>query len=188
MTAPTPNSTIPIIETPRLRLRAHRLDDFDHSFSLWTDPQVFRYISGKPSTREEVWARLLRYTGHWAWTKFGYWAVEEKSSGAFVGEVGYAEQMREITPSLIGIPEMGWVLLPSFHGRGYALEAVQAAQKWFAAQFPNSRTCCIIDAANIPSIRLAEKCGFREWQRTTYHSDNHKDPIIVFAHPEPPLQ
>ena len=182
---PTPTSSnIPTLETPRLLLRAPRASDFDHSFSLWADPQVFRYISGKPCTREEAWARLLRYTGHWLWMRFGFWIVEEKSSGAFVGEVGYAEQKREITPSLIGIPEMGWVLLPSFHGRGYAFEAVHAAQQWFAANLPVSRSCCIIDSANAPSIRLAEKCGFREWQRTTYHGDS----VIVFAHPtQPPL-
>ena len=173
---------IPTLETPRLRLRPHRRDDLDHSFSLWTDPQVFRYISGKPSTREEVWARLLRYTGHWLWMRFGFWAIEEKSSGAFVGEVGYAEQMREISLPLGRMPEMGWVLHSAFHGRGYGLEAVQAAQSWFASNFPASRTCCIIDPANIPSIRLAEKIGFREWRRAAYHGD----PIIVFAHPEPP--
>jgi RimJ/RimL family protein N-acetyltransferase len=179
---------VPVLETPRLRLRGHRLDDFERSFALWGDPQVVRYISGRPATREEVWARLLRYAGHWLWMKYGFWLVEEKATGAFVGEVGYAEQMREITPSLIGMPEMGWVLLPVFQGRGYAFEAVRAGQEWFANNFPAKRTCCIIDAANSPSIRLADKCGFREWQRTTYHSDNHKDPIIVFVHPELPPQ
>ena len=181
-TQPSANANIPTLETARLRLRAHRRDDFEHSLALWTDPQVFRYISGKPSTREEVWARLLRYAGHWFWMDFGFWAVEERSSGAFVGEVGYAEQMREITPSLVGTPEMGWVLLPAFHGRGYGFEAVQAAQQWLATTFPYSRSCCIIDSANAASIHLAEKCGFREWQHTTYHGD----PITVFSHGQPP--
>ena len=176
-----PNFFIPTLETPRLRLRPHRPDDFDNSFALWSDPLVFRYISGRPSSREEVWARLLRYTGHWLWMRFGFWAVEEKQSGSFVGEVGYAEQMRDITPSLAGIPEMGWVLLPIFHGRGYGLEAVLAAQTWFAGEFPSTQTCCIIDSANAASIRLAEKIGFCKWQRTTYHGD----PLIIFSHGEP---
>ena len=174
------SANTPTLETPRLRLRAHRRDDFDHSLALWTDSHVYRYITGRPSTREEVWARLLRYTGHWLLMRFGFWAIEEKSSGAFVGEVGYAEQMREITPSLVGMPEMGWVLRSAFHGRGYGLEAARAANRWFASNFPASRTCCIIDPANAASIRLAEKIGFREWRRATYHGD----PIIVFTHPE----
>jgi len=173
---------IPTVETLRLLLRPRRRDDLEHSFSLWTDPQVFRYISGKPSTREEVWARLLRYAGHWLWMRFGFWAIEEKSSGAFIGEVGYAEQMREISPSLVGIPEMGWVFLSAFHGRGYGSEAAHAAQNWFAANFPATRTCCMIDSANAASIRLAAKIDFHEWQRTLYHGD----PVIVFVHGDPP--
>jgi len=177
-------ANIPAVETPRLRLRPHRPDDFDNSLALWTAPGVFRYVSGKPSTREEVWARMLRYTGHWLWMGYGFWAVEEKSSGAFVGEVGYAEQRREMKPSLTGMPEMGWVLLPNFHGRGYGLEAVQAAQNWFATTFPSARTCCIVDCRNAPSLRLADKIGFREWQRFYYHGD----PIVVYIHPEPPPQ
>ena len=47
-------------------MRPHTLDDFLDSFAMWSDPEVIRYIGGKPFTREEVWARLLRYAGHWA--------------------------------------------------------------------------------------------------------------------------
>ena len=176
--------SIPIVETPRLRLRGQYRADFDRSFALWTSPEVYRFMGGKPRTREEVWARLLRYAGHWLWMRYGFWAIQESASGAFVGEVGYAEQMREIEPPLVGMPEMGWALGPQFHGQGYALEAVQAAQNWFREHHPGKQTCCIIDVANTRSVHLAQKCGFREWQRTVYQGD----PIIVFAHTESPLQ
>ena len=51
----------PAIETPRLRLRAHRPDDLEASFAMWGDPAVTRFIGGRPFTREEVWGRFLRY-------------------------------------------------------------------------------------------------------------------------------
>jgi RimJ/RimL family protein N-acetyltransferase len=86
--------------------------------------------------------------------------------------------MREIEPSLVGIPEMGWVFLPQFHGRGFAREAVEAAQQWGAKHLSSKRPCCIIDLQNTRSIRLAQKCGFRELQRTVYHHE----PIMVFIH------
>ncbi|CAB3703825.1 hypothetical protein LMG27174_03823 [Paraburkholderia rhynchosiae] len=57
---PTP----PILTTNRLALRPHTRDDFLESYTMWSDPEVIRYIGGKPFTREEVWARLLRYAGH----------------------------------------------------------------------------------------------------------------------------
>jgi RimJ/RimL family protein N-acetyltransferase len=53
---------VPILETERLRLRGHRLDDFPASAAMWADPVVTRHTTGKPQTREEVWLRLLRVT------------------------------------------------------------------------------------------------------------------------------
>jgi RimJ/RimL family protein N-acetyltransferase len=58
---------IPVLESERLRLRGHRPEDYGNSAALWGDPEVTRSIGGSPPTREEVWARLLRYAGHWAW-------------------------------------------------------------------------------------------------------------------------
>src|SRR5215469_5050217 len=103
---------VPVVETERLRLRGHRPADFTDSVALWSDPVVTRFIGGKPLSEEEVWARVLRYVGHWAWTGFGYWVVEEKSSSRFVGEMGLSDWKREISPSVQGIPEVGWVLSP----------------------------------------------------------------------------
>ncbi len=66
---------------------------------MWADPEVTRYIGGKPLTEEESWARLLRYVGHWSLLGFGYWVVEEKTTGNFIGEVGFADYKRDL-PSL----------------------------------------------------------------------------------------
>jgi RimJ/RimL family protein N-acetyltransferase len=71
----------PLLTTSRLTLRPHTRDDFLESYAMWSDPEVIRYIGGKPFTREEVWARLLRYAGHWAMLGYGYWVVREKESG-----------------------------------------------------------------------------------------------------------
>ena len=56
---------VPVIETERLILRAHRLEDFPALAAMWGDSAVSRFVGGKPATREECWARLLRYAGHW---------------------------------------------------------------------------------------------------------------------------
>jgi RimJ/RimL family protein N-acetyltransferase len=55
----------PRLETERLVLRAHRVEDFPDLAALWSDPLVTRFISGVPQTPEESWSRLLRYAGHW---------------------------------------------------------------------------------------------------------------------------
>ncbi len=170
------SSTAPVIETERLRLRGYRLDDFDRCAALWADPVVTRFIGGKPSTREESWMRLLRNAGHWSLLGFGYWVAEEKVSGRMVGEIGFFELKREIEPSFEGMPEAGWVLAPHAHGKGFATEAVKAILAWGEKQFAGKTTACIISPENAASIRVAEKCGYREIVRTTYKGA----PTIVF--------
>ncbi len=174
-THPSPPQ-IPVLETERLQLRAHRLEDFAHSAAMWADARITEHIGGKPQSEEESWTRFLRYAGHWSVMGFGYWVVEEKASGNFLGEVGFADYKREIQPSLKGVPEIGWVLAAHAHGQGFATEAVRAAVTWGDKYFPSKRTACIIAPENLPSIRVAEKCGYREFQRTTYKGN----PALMF--------
>jgi RimJ/RimL family protein N-acetyltransferase len=165
------NSEIPVIETERLILRGHQLGDSSSSAAMWVEPDVTRYIGGTPLSAEDAWAKFLRYAGHWALMGFGYWALTEKSSGRFIGEVGFADFKRELTPSLDGTPEIGWVLAPWSHGNGYATEAVRAAIAWGTEHFGPVRTACIIHPDNARSLRVAEKCGYEEFARTTYKGE-----------------
>lgn len=127
---------VPQIETSRLILRGHIVEDFNLIAALWADPKMVRFIGGVPSTREASWSRLLRYVGHWSLMGFGYWVILEKESGVFVGEIGFADFQREMRPSMDNKAEMGWVLSPDFHGKGYASEAAEAALAWADANIP----------------------------------------------------
>lgn len=161
-----------VIETARLILRPHALDDFDALAEMWRHPEVVRYISGKPSTREQSFTRLLRYAGHWALLGFGYWAIMDRSSGAFAGEAGFADYHREIEPTLDGMPELGWIVGPRWQGMGYATEAARACLAWGAQHFAaGTKVSCIITPDNFASVRVAEKCGFALHARTTYQGD-----------------
>jgi RimJ/RimL family protein N-acetyltransferase len=163
-----PAGEVPVIVTERLILRGHRLADAPAAAAMWADPLVVRYIGGTPSTAQGAWIKLLTYVGHWSLLGFGYWALEEKATGTFVGELGFADFKRELEPSISDAPELGWALAPHAHGRGYATEAVRAAVAWGDAHWGSARTVCMIDPENVASIRVAEKCGYRELARTTY--------------------
>ena len=159
---------IPTLETERLVLRGHRLEDFADSAAMWGNPGVTRYIGGRPFTLEECWARLHRYVGHWALLGYGYWTIRDRASGQFLGEVGFADFRRDLDPPFNGAPESGWALAPAAHGRGIATEAVRAIHHWGDRHFGNKRTVCMISPENVASIGVAEKCGYREYARTTY--------------------
>jgi RimJ/RimL family protein N-acetyltransferase len=168
---------IPVLETERLTLRGHRLDDFLPCAAMWADPAVSRQLGRKPFTEEESWTRLLRYVGHWSLLGFGYWVVEEKASGKFAGEVGFADYKREMESPVKELPEIGWVLPVWAHGKGYATEAARAALLWGDEHFSPPRTTCIVSPDNLPSIRVAEKCGYRNLQFSSYKGH----PIVVFV-------
>ena len=159
---------VPVVETPRLILREYRIEDFPHFVTVWSDPEVVRYIGGRPFTEEESWTRFLRNIALWPMLGYGYWAATEKSTGRYVGDIGFADFKREIEPSLKGVPEIGWVLASWSHGKGYATEAARAAIGWLESTLGAQRTVCIIDEGNRASVRVAEKLGFKEFARSAY--------------------
>jgi RimJ/RimL family protein N-acetyltransferase len=171
MTSNAPDRRAPVVDTPRLLLRPHVIADFEACFSMWSDPDVTRYIGGRPQTGEEVWARMMRYAGMWALVGMGFWAIEEKASGKYVGEVGVMDARRDMSPPFIDEPEIGWSLLPSEQGRGFALEAVTAAIGWAEVKLDPHMLVCIISPGNAASLRLAGRLGFRERLQTTYHDE-----------------
>lgn len=180
---------VPVLTTARLVLRAPRLADFDDAYAMWREPTVVRFIGGRPFSREECWARLLRYVGHWAALGHGFWTIETRDGGRFVGECGFADFHRELDATWFGAaPEHGWALAPWAHGQGFGREAVAATLAWADAHLAahvsggrttasETRTVCMIDPANAPSIALATGCGYVEAARTTYKGE----PTILFA-------
>ena len=76
---------IPTLTTDRLRLRAFQASDLDAYASMQANPAVMRYlVTGRTSTRAEVWRNMAGYLGHWALRGYGMWACAT-AEGAFVG-------------------------------------------------------------------------------------------------------
>lgn len=148
---------------------------------MWSDPNVTRFITGRISTEQQTWIRLLSYVGHWALRGFGYWAIEEKDSRAFVGEVGFADFKRDVAPSMNDVPELGFALASRFHGNGYATESVRAALAWADANLAYARTVCLISRQNPASLRVVEKCGYALIESGTYNDE----PVLFLARETP---
>ncbi|MFW2829748.1 GNAT family N-acetyltransferase [Sphingomonas sp. ID0503] len=155
------------IETERLILRRHRLSDFDASLALSRDSEVMRFIGGS-SSPEDAWNRLLRYAGHWDLLGYGMYVIEEKATGAVIGDTGIADFHRGLGADFDGRYEMAWVLARQAHGKGYATEAAKAALAAFDAAHPGARTVCIINPFNEPSLRVADRLGFRRFGEAVY--------------------
>ncbi|MBZ9647862.1 GNAT family N-acetyltransferase [Sphingobium sp. 3R8] len=174
---------VPTLETARLVLRPHRVDDYGACRTLWADPDVVRHIGGVPLDSQAVWFRILRYAGMWPLLGYGMWVIEARDSGAFLGEAGLLSAQRGLA-ELEGVPEAGWVLGPQAWGRGIATEAMQAILNWSDAHLEAPSLRCIIDPGNMASIKVAEKLGFQMLTDTELGGK----PTRVFDRPKaPPL-
>ena len=152
---------IPTLETERLTLRGPVMADFEPFAAMWADDAVIRHILPEPRPREVCWGKLLEMCGHWQLMGFGYWIVEARADGRFIGQVGFGDFKRPINPPLGSRPEAGWVLRAAEHGRGFGKEAVTCAIGWADRHLDAEETVCIFDPAHAASIRLAEKVGYR---------------------------
>jgi len=162
---------VPSIETERLILRGHTAEDFPAYHAMWSDPDVVRFLGAVPLSEEDAWAKLMRTVGHWALNGFGFWSVHDKATGQRIGETGWLAVKRTIVPSLEGIPESGWAFAKQAQGKGYATEAVTAVHQWGEQHFGKVKFCCIISPDNAPSLRLANRMGYRPVADTTYKND-----------------
>jgi RimJ/RimL family protein N-acetyltransferase len=171
MSATSAGRPCPTLRTQRLILRGHTAADHGDSLSLWSDPEVTRYVGGVPSTAEEVWSRILRYGGLWSLLGHGFWHVSETSTGRFLGEAGVADFRRALDGVGEFAPETGWAFVPSAQGQGFAREAMEAVLDWADDTLRARRTVCMIAPQNAPSLRLAQRLGYREFTRAPYRGN-----------------
>ena len=158
----------PLLETERLHLRGHTLKDFPAHAAMWSDARTLRHVGGPARNEEELWTRFLRNVGQWQLMGSGMWALEDKASGAYAGAVGFIYAKRTMDMPYRDKPEMGWVIAPDFHGKGFAREAVAKILGWGDANLEAAESWCMINPANLASCKVAAGAGFREAGRATY--------------------
>jgi RimJ/RimL family protein N-acetyltransferase len=169
-------TTAPTLETERLRLRTFRAEDGDAHHAMLADPAVVHFLHSDPMSREDAWRRMLIAPGMWMLLGYGYWVVERRDDGRFVGNVGFGDFRRDVTPSLEGVPEIGWIFASEAHGQGFATEAVKAALAWADEMLNVPEIVAIISPGNCGSINVARKAGFREAERAPYKGED----IVIF--------
>lgn len=157
-----------MIDTERLLLRQYEPDDIPSILALAADPAVRNFIANLPDSEEAAWTRLLRCAGHWSLFGCGTLAVIEKTSGRLLGEVGAGFFRRGVDPMLDSVPEASWLFSSEYSGLGFAFEAMSGLLHWVKRSTSRDRVACLIEPINIPSLKLAEKLGFREVKGVLY--------------------
>lgn len=144
----------PRIDTDRLILRPPRAEDFEGWAALMGDEDAARFIGGV-QPREVAWRGFLALAGAWQIQGFGMFSVIERHGGDWIGRVGPWRPLG--WPG----PEVGWGLLRSHWGRGYAHEAAVATIDWAFTHLGWPEVVHCIAPENTASIRLARRLGSR---------------------------
>lgn len=160
-------------------MRSWRKDDFRPWHAIVSEPEVHRFLSPSPMPAEDCWRRLMASVGCWPLNGFGTWAIERKSDGKLIGNVGFFTAWRALEPEFGEQPEMGWILAPDAHGQGIASEACGAALDWLEANIAPTPVWAIISPGNHASLNLASRFGFEPVSETLYN----EDPTIVLRRP-----
>ncbi len=146
-----------ILETERLLLRHFHLFDGEALARVFGDPEVMRY---GPGIQTQVWARdwLENCLEDYHRLGFGPWAVVERKSSAVIGYAGLFHY-----PDIDGQSEIevGYRLVRSHWGQGFATEAVTGILKYAFHVLCLPRLVALIDPQNTASIHVAEKAGMR---------------------------
>ncbi|MEU3351723.1 GNAT family N-acetyltransferase [Streptomyces sp. NPDC037389] len=148
----------PFLETDRLSLRPFTEADTDHLLALDNDAEVMRFINGgRSTTREAIRARTLPRLLHdhpCSGTR-GFWAAEEKATGAFLGWFEF-RPLDDHDPTVV---ELGYRLGRTAWGSGYATEGSKALIHKGFTELGVQRVTANTMAVNTRSRRVMEKAG-----------------------------
>jgi Acetyltransferases, including N-acetylases of ribosomal proteins len=141
----------PVLTTDRLTLRQPQLADFEHWAAFFaTQRSVYE---GGPLDRVGAYRVWASDVALWMLRGYGAFGVEDRTTGAYLGEVGIYE------PEGFPETELGWFVVPEAEGRGIAAEAARAVMGWARERFGWAHLVNIIDPRNTRSIALGLRLG-----------------------------
>ena len=164
------------IETERLILRAVDPDrDFDAWARALADEETVRYLNGEVLNRALAWRNMAMILGHWQMRGYGFFSVEEKDSGDWVGRVG------PWNPEGWPEPEVGWLIAREYWGTGYATEAGRASIDFAYQELGWQRVVHVILVGNERSAAVARKLGSEFERRESELPGVTDQEVLVYA-------
>jgi RimJ/RimL family protein N-acetyltransferase len=150
-----------ILETTRLRLTPLGPELASELWSVYSDPEVARYVGGDSLTAESTREQTERFAQVWKERGYGQSAVILRETGQVLGRIGLS-----IWPEW-GEIELGYALSRAAQGQGIAQEGTRAWIDWATGNLADDHLIAVINPANTPSTRLAHRLGFTVDRRET---------------------
>ena len=135
-------------------LRPWRLEDAHSVFAACQDDQIQRWVPvPSPYTHADAVAYVSTIAPE-AWADGGAVYAVVDDADRVAGAMG-AHSMTD------GVAHVGYWTAASARGRGYTTDALRTITTWFFRARGAARVELVVEPANVASIRVAEKAGFR---------------------------
>ena len=169
-----------VLETERLILRP--IDpkrDFPGWARAMADPDTVRYLTIKPMDEAQAWRNMAMVMGHWQIRGYGFFSVEERATGEWVGRVGpwYPKGWPQ--------PEVGWTIAPDHLRKGYAKEAGQASIDYAFRELGWTSVVHMILEGNVASEATARALGSRLIERQQGLAGVTDDAVLMYGQDAP---
>jgi RimJ/RimL family protein N-acetyltransferase len=148
--------TVTFFETARLLFRSHEAADEPDFVAMQTDPEVRRYVGGKPWSYERAVYRFRHeYLGKPSKT-FGLWATVLKAESRYIGYCGLHRQSNENGDSV----RLGYYIARPYWRQGLATEAAQAFIDLAFSQLRLTELFADVEKGHYASEHILRKFGF----------------------------
>lgn len=168
-----PPAASPMIMTARLRLRPLLLTDAPALNRIQSDPHHMRFYP-HPFSLDESRSWIERMHERTGRDGFALFAVEDRSTGEFLGNVGPMVQRVDGVDEI----ELGWSITPTRARQRIATEAAIAARDWVFATQAADHVISLILPDNAPSRGVAEHLGMRVWKETLWGREEPRTHLV----------
>ncbi len=153
----TPSFTpFPTLETARLRLRRLEESDAPEILFLRSDPVMIRYLDRAPMTSTgEVLEHIRKVHADETAGENVTWCLVPKDASRLIGTICLWHFRKQHFRA-----EIGYLLHPSYHRRGYMQETMTAVLQYGFHIMHLHSIDAIVNPANADSVKLLERNGF----------------------------
>jgi RimJ/RimL family protein N-acetyltransferase/uncharacterized glyoxalase superfamily protein PhnB len=149
-------SPFPQLSTERLLLRSVQTTDANEIFLLRSDDNVNKYIDRqRAKTIEDARQFIEKMLTNIENNQCLWWAVTLKTESVLAGAFLIWNINKENATA-----EIGYELLPAYHGKGIAQEAMQAALKFGFNSLKFNSIAAVVHKENISSVKILERNNF----------------------------
>ncbi len=148
-----------LFQSDRLGFRNWRSEDIPLLAAINQDPMVMEFFP-KTASEEETAKFVIRMQAMQEALGFCYFAVDQLSTGAFIGFIGLCEQkyLADFTPCI----DIGWRLARTAWGQGFATEGAQRCLSYAFEDLALPKVLAIAPVLNVKSEQVMKKIAMQK--------------------------